>query len=232
MKIPSIEEMLKAGMHFGHRTSRWHPKAAPFIFGQRNGVHIIDLAKSRKLLEEAMKYIKKTISEGKTILFIGTKTQVKKKMKTVCIEIGMPYIVEKWLGGCLTNFIVIKKSIKKYNDLIAQKKDGKLEKYTKKERLEIDREIAKLEIRVGGLSNLIKVPDVVFIWDIKKEKTAMAEAKKLNIPVIGVCDTNVNPEEVDYVIPANDDATKTIKMILNLVKEAALEANPSAGGKK
>ena len=153
-------------------------------------------------------------------------------MKTVCIEIGMPYIVEKWLGGCLTNFIVIKKSIKKYNDLIAQKKDGKLEKYTKKERLEIDREIAKLEIRVGGLSNLIKVSDVVFIWDIKKEKTAMAEAKKLNIPVIGVCDTNVNPEEVDYVIPANDDATKTIKMILNLVKEAALEANPSAGGKK
>jgi small subunit ribosomal protein S2 len=136
----------------------------------------------------------------------------------------MPYITERWLGGCLTNFNAIKKSIKKYNDLVERKKAGKLDKYTKKERLEFDREIAKLEMKVGGLAKLNKVPDIIFIWDIKKEKTAVAEAKKKKIPIIGICDTNVNPEGIDYVIPANDDATKTIKLILNLVKEVVEES--------
>ena len=215
--------MLKAGMHFGHRTSRWHPKAASFIFGQRNGVHIIDLAKSRKMLEEALEFIKQSVSDGKTVLFVGTKTQVKEILKANSEEVGLPYVTEKWLGGCLTNFAVIKKSIKRYNDLISDKESGKLDKYTKKERLEIDREIAKLEIKVGGIRNLTKIPDVIFIWDIKKEKTAIAESRKINIPLIGVCDTNVNPEVIDYVIPANDDATKTIKMILSSVKDAVLE---------
>ncbi len=228
-KIPTIEEMLKAGMHFGHRTSKWHPKMGPFIFGQRNNIHIIDLVKSRKMLMEALDFIKKNAGEGKNILLVGTKTQAKKTVKKIAEETGMPYITEKWLGGCLTNFNVISKSIKKYNDLVQKKKDGRLSKYTKKEQLEFDREIERLESRVGGMAKLTKAPDAIFIWDIKKEKTALSEAKKRNIPVVAVCDTNVNPEGVDYVIPANDDATKTIKMILNLVKEAIEEGR---GGNK
>lgn len=223
--------MLKAGMHFGHRTSKWHPKMAPFIFTSRNGVHIIDLTKTAKKLEEALDYIKKNILEGKAVLFVGTKDQVKAEMKAMSIEVGVPYVTEKWLGGFLTNFPVIKKLIKKYKDLQENKMTGKLDKYTKKERLNIDREISKLEARVGGLVDLNKIPDVMFIWDIKKEKTALAEAKKKNIPVIAVCDTNVNPNGIDYIIPANDDASKTIKLVLNTIKEAVLEARAAAAKK-
>jgi small subunit ribosomal protein S2 len=231
VKIPTIEEMLKAGMHFGHRTSKWHPKMDPFIFGQRNNVHIINLTKSQKMLGAALDFVKKTTKEGGIILFVGTKTQVKKTIKNTAEEIGMPYITEKWLGGCLTNFNVIKRSIKKYNDLLQKKQAGKLDKYTKKERLDFDREIDRLELRVGGLSQLTKIPDAIFIWDIKKEKTALSEAKKKHIPIIAVCDTNVNPEGIDYVIPANDDATKTIKLILGLVKEAVLEGKSESNKK-
>lgn len=230
-KIPTIEEMLKAGMHFGHRTSKWHPKMAPFIFTSRNGVHIIDLTKTSKKLEEALDFIKKNIIEGKTVLFVGTKDQVKAEMKAMSLEAGVPFVTEKWLGGFLTNFGVIKKLIKKYKDLSEKKLTGKLDKYTKKERLDIDREIAKLDARVGGLVNLTKVPDAMFIWDIKKEKTALAEARKKNIPVIAVCDTNVNPEGISYVIPANDDASKTIKLVLNTIKEAVIEAREAAAKK-
>ena len=215
--------MLKAGMHFGHRTSKWHPKMGPFIFDQRNNVHIIDLVKTRKMLGEALDFINKTVSEGKNVLLVGTKTQAKKIVKKIGKETGMPYIAEKWLGGCLTNFNIIRQSIRKYNDLIQKKQEGKLDKYTKKERLEFDREIDKLELRVGGLSKLTKTPDAIFIWDVKKEKTALLEAKKKNIPVIAVCDTNVNPDGINYIIPANDDATKTIKLILGLVKDAIEE---------
>jgi len=227
MKIPSIEEMLKAGMHFGHRTSKWHPKMEPFIFTSRKGVHIIDLNKTKKKLEDALKFIIQSVKERKTILFVGTKTQVKKPLKNTAEEISMPYVNERWLGGSLTNFFVIKKLIKKYKDLLESKQTGKLEKYTKKERHDFDQEITKLEVKVGGLVNLTKIPDALFIWDIKKEKTALTEANKKNIPVIAVCDTNVNPAGVDYIIPANDDATKGIKLVLRLVKEAVEE-----GGKK
>lgn len=223
VKLPSMEEMLKAGMHFGHQTARWHPKAASFIFGERNGVHIIDLEKSRKMLGVALEHITKSVKEGKVILFVGTKTQVKNRLKNVCVEIGMPYISEKWPGGCITNFVAIKKSIKRYNDILEMKKTDKLAKYTKKEKLEIDREAAKLETRIGGLAKISKVPDIIFIWDIKKEKTAVKEALKKNIPIIAVCDTNTNPEVIDYVIPSNDDATKAIKLVLGLVKEAVEE---------
>ena len=218
-KIPTIEEMLKAGMHFGHRTSKWHPNMEPFIFGARNGVHIIDLVKSRKMLEGALEFIQKFASEGKIILFVGTKMQVKKPLKNMALEIGMPYVTEKWLGGCLTNFSVIKKLIKKYKDLLSDKSAGKLEKYTKKERLDIDREIQKLELKVGGMIEMNRLPDAVFVWDIKTEKTAVEEAKKKNVPIIAVCDTNTNPKGINYVIPSNDDATKTIKIILNVIKE-------------
>ena len=223
IKIPTIEEMLKAGMHFGHRTSRWHPKMAPFIFSSRNGVHIIDLEKSRKKLEEALEYIKTQVAAGKVILFVGTKTQAKEQMKKMAVETGMTHSTESWLGGLLTNFTIVRKSIRKYNDLNEKKNSGKLDKYTKKERLEIDREIARLDSKVGGLATLEKIPDVIFIWDPKNDKTALKEAVKRGLPVIAVCDTNVNPSGVDYIIPANDDASKSVKMVMDLIKEAVIE---------
>jgi len=223
MKLPSIEDMLKAGMHFGHRTSRWHPKMAPYIFGARKGVHIIDLEKSRELLGNALDFVIEEVSQGKKILFVGTKEHVKGLLKKTAQDAGMPYVSEHWIGGLLTNFPVIKKSIKKYKDLIEKKEAGKLAKYTKKEQLEFDREIAKLELRVGGLTDLLKTPEIVFIWDIKTEKTALAEATKKGISVIAVCDTNVNPEGVDWIIPSNDDASKTIKLVLDLMLGAVEE---------
>jgi len=227
-KLPTIDEMLKAGMHFGHRTSKWHPKMEPFIFTSRNGVHIIDLIKSQKMLGQALDFIRKFSEEKKIILFVGTKMQAKKPLKALAKETSMPYIVEKWMGGTLTNFSVIKKMIKKYNDLQVDKKSGQLGKYTKKERLDFDRTISKLELKVGGLTDLNRLPDAIFVWDIKQERTAITEAKKKNIPIIGVCDTNVNPTGINYVIPANDDATKTIKLILGLVQGAILAGQKEA----
>ena len=223
-KVPTIEQMLKAGMHFGHRTSKWHPKMEPFIFTSRNGVYVIDLVKSRAMMETALDYIAKLTKEGKTILFVGTKPQVKTSMKAMAQEIGAPYITEKWMGGCLTNFDIIKKLIFKYIGLQKDKATGRLEKYTKKERLDIDRDIARLELKVGGLTEVTKMPDAIFVWDIKKEKTAVEEAKKRNIPIIAICDTNVNPTGITYIIPSNDDATKTVKLVLNAIKETVLEA--------
>jgi len=222
-KIPKLEDMLKAGMHFGHRTNRWHPKMKQFIFTSKNGIYIIDLKKTQEQLEIALDFMTKLVSEGKSILFVGTKNQVSGPLKEMAVKVGQPYIVGKWLGGYLTNFIVVKKSVKKYLDLIEKRETGKLEKYTKKERLNFDREIKKLEMRVGGLATLNKMPDALFVWDIKEEETAIKEAQQKNIPIIGICDTNVNPEEVTYAIPANDDSTKTIKIILEAVSSAILE---------
>jgi small subunit ribosomal protein S2 len=224
VKLPSVEEMLKAGMHFGHRTNRWHPKMKPYIFTDKKGVYIIDLNKSREKLAEALEFMSQLISEGKSVLFVGTKNQVKNGMKNMAEATGMPYIVGKWLGGYLTNFAVVKKSVKKYQDLVEAKASGKLEKYTKKEQLDFAREIKKLEERVGGLIGLNKLPDALFIWDIIEEETALTEARAKNIPVIAICDTNVNPELVNYPIPANDDATKTITLLMDVIKDAVTEA--------
>ncbi|RMD58765.1 30S ribosomal protein S2 [Candidatus Parcubacteria bacterium] len=223
-KVPTLEEMLKAGMHFGHRTSKWHPKMEPYIFGVRNGIHIINLAKTQKLLEKALDYMHQQVREGKTILFVGTKKQVQAPMKEMAQEVGMPYITGKWIGGCLTNFSVIKKLIKKFVDLSEQQNSGKLSRYTKKEQLNFARTIEKLQEKVGGLVTLIKLPDVVFVWDAKTEKNAVSEANKKGIPVVAVCDTNVNPEGVQYIIPSNDEATKTIKLLLGVIKDTILKA--------
>lgn len=220
IKLPTTEEMLKAGMHFGHRTSKWHPKMAPFIFGSRNGVHVIDLVKARKMLGAALEYLEKAASEGKIILLVGTKEQATKVLKETAIAADVPYVNEGWLGGSVTNFNIIKKAIKKYITLKTEKETGKLDKYTKKERLDIAREIARLEKKVGGLVSLNRVPDIVFIWDIKHEETAFKEAKKKKLPVVALCDTNVNPTGVDYIIPGNDDASKTIRLVMALVGEA------------
>ena len=232
MKTSSIEEMLKAGMHFGHRTSKWHPKMEPFIFGSRKSIHIIDLRKTQIMLSLALEYSKKQASEGKSILLVRTKMQVKNTSKKIAMEINMPYVSERWLGGFLTNFAVIRNLVKKFKDLVEKRSSGKLDKYTKKERLDFDREIAKLETNVGGLVSLTKAPDVIFIWDIKKEKTAFTEAVKKKIPVVAVCDTNVNPTGVKYIIPANDDATKGIKLVMELVKEAILDGKAEAINKE
>lgn len=228
VKIPLMEDMLKAGMHFGHRTNRWHPKMKQFIFTSKNGIYIIDLKKTQEKLAEALEFIVKLIGEGKSVLFVGTKNQVAGPLKKLAEEIAQPYIVGKWLGGYLTNFLVVKKSVKKYLDLIEKKESGKLDKYTKKERLEFDREIKKLEMRVGGLASLNKLPDALFVWDIKEEETAVREAQQKNIPIIAICDTNVNPEEVTYPIPANDDSTKTIKLIVDAIRDSVLESHKKA----
>lgn len=231
-KLPSLEEMLKSGMHFGHRTSRWHPKMEPYIFGQRAGVHIIDLRKTRAQIEQAAEYLKKMAAENKTILLVGTKDQIKDKLAKAAKEVNMPYVTTRWIGGTLTNFEIIKKQIKTYLDLKEKKETGKLEKYTKKERVGFDKQLAKLEIMVGGITGLKKMPDVVFIFDIKNDKTALAEAKKKGIPVVAVCDTNVNPTGVNYVIPANDDASKSISTIIAIVTEAIKEGQAEAETKK
>jgi len=228
VKTPSIEDMLKAGMHFGHRTNRWHPKMKNYIFTSKNGIYIIDLKKSQNKLAEALEFMVRLVAEGKSILFVGTKKQVAGPMQKMAIDIGQPYIVGKWLGGYLTNFLVVKKSVKKFIDLLEKKDSGKLEKYTKKERLEFDREIHKLKERVGGLASLNKLPDALFVWDIKEEETAVKEAIQKNIPIIAVCDTNVNPELVNYPIPANDDATKTIALVMASIKENLLDVKKNS----
>jgi len=227
-KLPKIEELLKAGAHFGHRTNRWHPKMKPFIFTSKNGIYILDLNQTLAKLQEALDFISQMISESKSILFVGTKPQVKTALKKMAEDTKQPYIVGKWLGGYLTNFSIVKRSVKKYTDLIEKKAAGKLDKYTKKEQLDFDREIKKLELRVGGLTSLNKLPDAMFIWDIKEEATAVAEARKKNIPIIGICDTNVNPELVTYPIPANDDATKTIGLILESIRQTIIEVQKKA----
>jgi small subunit ribosomal protein S2 len=232
VKIPNVEELLQAGMHFGHRTAKWHPKMKPFIFGERKGVHIIDLIKSREQLEKALNFITDLSAKGGKILFVGTKAQVKGLLKKVAKETNMPYVSEHWLGGTMTNFPIIKKNVKKYKDLLEKQAEGKLSKYTKKEQLQFTRQIAKLELSVGGLVDLNAMPDAVFIWDIKNEATALAEAKKKLIPIIAVCDTNVDPTGIAYVIPANDDASKTIKLMFDLIKEAVSEGQAKAASNK
>jgi small subunit ribosomal protein S2 len=232
MNVPTIEEMLKAGMHFGHRTAKWHPKMKPYIFGARKGIYILDLDKSRVSLERALNYVSDTVANGRKVLMVGTKAQAKGLLKKVGQETGMPYICEHWLGGTLTNFPVIKKSIRKYRDLVEKKGAGKLARYTKKEQLEFDREIIKLEKSFGGLTDLNGIPEAIFIWDIHAEKTALAEAKKCGVTIIAVCDTNVNPTGVDYVIPANDDASKTIKLVLEAMRDAVLDGKNRAEANK
>jgi len=222
-KLPTLEQMLEAGMHFGHSASKWHPKMKPYIFTERKGVYIIDLAKSQKMLLTALEFMENLTRESKTILFVGTKNQVKKIIKETAIALEMPYISEKWSGGVLTNFLIFRKMINKYKSLVEEKSLGKLDRYTKKERSVFDKEIKRLELKVGGLTNLVKLPDALFIWDIKKEKTAVAEAIVKNIPIVAICDTNANPQLVNYVIPGNDDASKTVKLIMDCIKENLLE---------
>lgn len=218
-----IEEMAKMGLHFGHRTSRVHPKMEPYLYGVRNTVHIIDLEKTKEKLKEALKFIQELISENKILLLVGTKIQAKNLVKEMAKELNLPYIAERWLGGTFTNFGVIRKRIEYFKDLEKKKTEGELEKYTKKERAKIDQELRDLEIKLGGIKNLEKLPDAIFVLDMKKDALAVKEARQMGVKVIGISDTNVDPTLADYPIPANDDAISSVKYILEKVKEIILK---------
>ncbi len=222
-KIPSVLELLKAGVHFGHQSSRWHPKMEPYIYGIKDGVHIIDLEKTAEKLAEAQEFIKQIVSKGGTILFLGTKIQVRSVIKREAKRCGTPYIDEKWIGGFLTNFPVVIKLTKKYKDLVKKRDSGEFNKYTKKEQLDFEKEINKLESEVFGIKDMEKLPEAIFIWDVKTEKIAVKEAQLKNVPIIGICDTNANPKGIDYVIPANDDATKAIDLIITYIADCVQE---------
>lgn len=219
-------EMLKAGLHFGHRTSRVHPKMEPFIFGIRNTVHIIDLEKTKGKFEETLKFIESLISENKTLLFVGTKVQWKDLVKETAKELGLPFVTERWLGGTFTNFETIKKRVDYFKELEEKKKSGELEKYPPKEKADFERELQELELKYGGIKDMKRLPDAIFVLDMRKDSLAVKEAKKKGVKVIGVADTNVDPSLADYVIPANDDAISSIKYILAKVKEVILKARP------
>ena len=215
--------MLQSGVHFGHQLSKRHPKMKPYIFTEKSGFHIIDLEQTQIKLQEALEFVKKIVANGGTILFLGTKKQAQPIITKYAKECGMPYVTERWLGGTFTNFAEIKKLVKNFSELKKRKQTGQLEKYTKKEKLDFDREIEKLDKIVGGIEIMTKTPDAIFVCDIKKEKTAVSEAMTKNIPIVAMCDTNVNPEKINYPIPANDDAIKSIELITSLICEAVKE---------
>lgn len=214
-----IEEMEKAGLGFGHKISKLHPKMEPFIAGVKNGVHIFDLEKTAKEFSKALEYISKVVSSGKTILFVGTKIQLRFLIKNAAEECGIPYVTERWLGGTFTNFETIQKRIAYFKDLEKKKKSGGLDKYSKKERLKFDKEIAALKIKFEGIKDMSKLPEAVCIFGLDKDLTCAKEARKKGIKIIAIVDTNNNPEIVDYPIPANDDAISSVRYIIDNIKE-------------
>lgn len=225
VKLPSLVDMLKSGMHFGHKASKWHPKMGEYIFGQRNGVHIIDLQQTVKQLESVLEHITETVGKGGVILFVGTKQQAKGFVAKHAERCGMPYINERWIGGLLTNFRVVSRLTRKLKDLKKKQAEGLLDKYTKKEQLEFQKEIDRLQYLVGGIEDLERIPDALFLVDVRQEKTAIAEATKKGISKIAICDTNINPDAIDHIIPANDDATQSLEMVISLVADAVEEGN-------
>jgi len=227
----SLEDLLKSGVHFGHLTRRWNPKMKPYIFMERNGIHIIDLQKTMQNLEKAYNVLKEIAATGDPILFVGTKNQAKEILQSEAIRCEMPYIVERWLGGTLTNFSTIKKSIRHLENLEKMNLDGTIEKLTKKERLHIDREIEKMKKVFIGIQDMKKIPSAIFIVDIKKEEIAVKEARKLNIPIFALVDTNCDPDLIDYPIPGNDDSTKSVTIISKIVADAILEGRESIQAK-
>lgn len=221
--LPTLEELLKAGVHFGHALSKRHPKMTPYIFSERNGVHIVNLEKTQEQLKAAVEFARHCGATGQKLVFVGTKEQAQAIVKTAALACGMPYVTTRWLGGTITNFAVLKKLLKKYHDLLRKKEKGELGKYTKKEQLEFEREIIRLEESVGGIASLEKIPDALFVIDVKYEDTAVREARKKNIPLIALCDTNVDPSGITYCIPANDDATRSIELITNAIAAGVQE---------
>jgi len=224
MKEVSLEDLLKAGAHFGHQTSRWNPKMAPYIYTVRNDIYIIDLGKTKQNLVEAMDFVKSIAQRGGNVLFVGTKRQAKAEVKAAAESCGMPYVVTRWLGGTFTNFRTIQKTIKKMERYESLKANGELEKnYTKKERLLIERELEKMHTLFEGIKDMHKLPDAIFILDVRHDEIALVEAQKSKVKIIGIVDTNSNPDKIDYPVPSNDDAIKVISLMANSIAEAINE---------
>ncbi|MCI4667527.1 MAG: 30S ribosomal protein S2 [Bacteroidia bacterium] len=232
MDQPTYQELLEAGVHFGHLKKKWNPKMSPYIFMERNGIHIIDLNKTQRMLEEASKVAKTLASGGRKILFVATKKQAKEIVENEAARVNMPFVTERWLGGMLTNFATVRKSIKRMKNIEKMKTDGTFERINKKERLMFSREQEKLNRVIGGIADLNRLPSALFIIDIKKEHIAVSEARKLNIPTIAMVDTNSNPALVDFPIPSNDDAAKAIQLVLRTITDSIAEGLEERSKKK
>ena len=225
MSVISMKQLLEAGVHFGHQTRRWNPKMAPYIYTERNGIHIIDLQKSVGMVDTAYEAIKNIVANGGTILFVGTKKQAQEAVKDEAIRSGMFYVNERWLGGMLTNFKTIKSRIAKLKEYEKMSEDGTFDVLPKKEVIQIKKAWEKLEKNLGGIKEMKKLPDAIFVVDPKKERICIQEAHTLNIPVIGIADTNCDPDELTYVIPGNDDAIRAVRLIVAKMADAVIEAN-------
>jgi small subunit ribosomal protein S2 len=225
-----MKELLEAGVHFGHQVRRWNPKMKEYIFGERNGIYIIDLQKTQRMFREAISFVTNTIAEdrGKTVLFVGTKRQAQEAIREEAERCGQYYVNQRWLGGLLTNFQTVQKSIKRLKELEAMQTDGRYEKMTKKERIKLDRERESLNKNLSGIKSMSRLPDVVFVIDVKKEEIAVAEANRLGIPIVAVVDTNCSPERIDYVIPGNDDALRAVRLFASRISDAILEGQQIA----
>jgi small subunit ribosomal protein S2 len=226
----TMKELLEAGVHFGHQVRRWNPKMKEYIFGERNGIYIIDLQKTQRMFREAISFVTNIIAEdkGKTVLFVGTKRQAQDAIREESEKCGQYYVNQRWLGGLLTNFQTVQKSIKRLKDLESMQTDGRYEKLTKKERIKLDRERESLNKNLSGIKNMSRLPDVVFIIDVKKEEIAVAEANRLGIPIVAVVDTNCSPEGIDYVIPGNDDALRAVRLFASRIADSIVEGNQIA----
>lgn len=225
MSVISMKQLLEAGVHFGHQTRRWNPKMAPYIYTERNGIYIIDLQKSVGKVDEAYKAISDVVAEGGTVLFVGTKKQAQDAIKTEAERCNMFYVNERWLGGMLTNFKTIQSRIERLREIETMSEDGTFALLPKKEVIELKKEWEKLEKNLGGIKNMKKIPDIIFVVDPKKERICVQEAHSLGIPLVGIADTNCDPEELDYVIPGNDDAIRAVKLISSKMADAVIEAN-------
>ena len=223
MAVVAMKQLLEAGVHFGHQTRRWEPKMAEYIFQARNGIHIIDLQKTSKKLDDAYAFLKEQAEEGKTVLFVGTKKQAQDCVKEAAEKCGMFYVNQRWLGGMLTNFETIRARVQRLKDLETMEQDGTFDVLPKKEVILLRKEMEKLEKNLGGIKEMDKLPGVIFLVDPKKERIAILEAKKLNIPVVGIVDTNCNPQELDYPIPGNDDAIRSVSLIADVMANAVIE---------
>ena len=225
MAVVAMKQLLEAGVHFGHQTRRWDPKMAEYIFQARNGIHIIDLQKTSKKIDEAYDFMRSQAEEGKKVLFVGTKKQAQECMKEAAEKSGMYYVNQRWLGGMLTNFGTIRKRVERLNELETTQEDGTFDVLPKKEVILLKKEMDKLQKNLGGIKDMTEIPGVLFVVDPKKERIAILEARKLNIPVVGLVDTNCNPEDVDYAIPGNDDAIRAVKLIADVMANAIIEGH-------
>ena len=225
MSSITMKELLEAGVHFGHQTKRWNPKMKPYIFGARNGIYIIDLQKTVRLFKSAYNYVVEAAKNGETVLFVGTKKQAQDSVAEEAQRCGMYYVNQRWLGGMLTNFATVKQSIDRLKRLDAMFADGSIEAYTKKEALQLEKERQKLEKTLGGIKGMTRVPGVMFVIDPKNEEIAVSEANKLNIPVVAIVDTNCDPDNINYIIPGNDDAIRAIRLLTSKVSDAVIEGS-------